>query len=136
MFWFLLMGKVVVNGVMCGQLKRMFAWKSSFIPPPFCVCSFIHYSLPTCLTPFYTSNLLKIGLALASLSLHIFSGYLSILFRNRPKISLLILTHYSPVLLFYTPWKHQKTFRFSGVFRGYRKATPVCYGLSEFKRTK
>ena len=23
------------------------------------------------------------------------------------------LTHYSPVLLFYTPWKHQKTFRFS-----------------------
>ena len=30
--------------------------------------------------------------------------------------------------LFYTPWKHQKTFRFS-VFRGYRKATPGCNGL-------
>ena len=23
------------------------------------------------------------------------------------------LTHYSPVLLFYTPWKYQKIFRFS-----------------------
>ena len=22
------------------------------------------------------------------------------------------LTHYSPMLLFYTPWKHQKTFRY------------------------
>ena len=39
------------------------------------------------------------------------------------------LPHYSPVLLFYTPWKHQKTFRFSNVFRGYRKATPGCNGL-------
>ena len=35
------------------------------------------------------------------------------------------------MLLFYTPWKHQKTFRFSDVFRGYRKATPGCNGLSE-----
>ena len=25
------------------------------------------------------------------------------------------LTHYNPVLLFYTPWKHQKTLRFSNV---------------------
>ena len=40
-----------------------------------------------------------------------------------------ILTHHSPVLLFYTLWKHQKTFRFSDVFRGYRKATPGCNGL-------
>ena len=39
------------------------------------------------------------------------------------------LTHYSPVLLFYTPWKHQKIFRFSDVFRGYRKAMPGCNGL-------
>ena len=39
------------------------------------------------------------------------------------------LTHYSPVLLFYTPWNDQKTFRFSDVFRGYRKATPGCNGL-------
>ena len=39
------------------------------------------------------------------------------------------LTQYSPVLLFYTPWKHQKTFRFSDVFRGYKKATPGCNGL-------
>ena len=31
-------------------------------------------------------------------------GYLSI-----------TLTHYSPVLLFYTPWKHQGTFSFQGV---------------------
>ena len=40
-----------------------------------------------------------------------------------------VLTHYSPVLLFNTPWKHQKTFRFSDVFRGYRKVTPGCNGL-------
>ena len=39
------------------------------------------------------------------------------------------LTHYSPVLLFYNPWKHQKIFRFSDVFRGYRKTTPGCNGL-------
>ena len=40
------------------------------------------------------------------------------------------LTHYSPVLLFYTLWKHQKTFRFPGVFRGYRKPTPGCNKLN------
>ena len=43
----------------------------------------------------------------------------------------LTLTHYSPMLLFYTPLKHQKTFRFSDVFRGYRKVTPGCNGLSK-----
>ena len=36
----------------------------------------------------------------------------------------MVLTHYSPVLLFYTHWKYQITFRFSDVFSGYRKATP------------
>ena len=36
----------------------------------------------------------------------------------------MVLTHYSPVLLFYMHWKYQNTFRFSDVFRGYRKATP------------
>ena len=41
------------------------------------------------------------------------------------------LTHYSPMLLFYTPWKHRKTKRFSDVFRGYRKATPGCNGLNK-----
>ena len=39
------------------------------------------------------------------------------------------LTHYSPVLLFYTPWKHHKTFRFSEVFKRHRKATLGCNGL-------
>ena len=39
------------------------------------------------------------------------------------------LTHYSPVLLFYTHWKDQKTSRFSDVFRGYRKATPGRNGF-------
>ena len=34
------------------------------------------------------------------------------------------LTHYSPMWLIYTPWKHPKTLRFSHVFRGYRWATP------------
>ena len=36
------------------------------------------------------------------------------------------------MLLFYTPWKHQKTFRFSDIFRGYRKATPGCNGLNSY----
>ena len=40
-----------------------------------------------------------------------------------------LITHYSLVLLFYIPWKHQKKFRFSDVFRRYRKATPGCNGL-------
>ena len=31
------------------------------------------------------------------------------------------LIHYSLVLFFYTPRKHQKTFRFSDVFRGIEK---------------
>ena len=42
------------------------------------------------------------------------------------------LTNFSPVLLFCTPWKHQKTFRFSDVFRGYRKATLACNGLRKY----
>ena len=41
-------------------------------------------------------------------------------------IEKVILTHYSLVFLFYTPWKQQKTSRFSDVFRGYRKATLGC----------
>ena len=40
------------------------------------------------------------------------------------------LTHYSPVLLIYIPWKHQKTFRFPDVFRRYRKVTRDCNGLT------
>ena len=43
------------------------------------------------------------------------------------------LTHYRPVLLFYTSWKHQKTSRFSDVFRGYRKAAPGCNWLIQVK---
>ena len=35
------------------------------------------------------------------------------------------------MLLSYTPWKHQKTFRFSDIFRGYRKATLGCNGLKK-----
>ena len=38
----------------------------------------------------------------------------------------LILTHYGLGLLTYTPWKHQKPWRFSDAFRGYRWATPDC----------
>ena len=34
------------------------------------------------------------------------------------------------VAFLYTPGKYRKTFRFSDVFRGYRKATPDCNGLS------
>ena len=43
--------------------------------------------------------------------------------------SLILLVHYSPVLLFYNPWKNQKNFMFSDVFRGDRKAAPGCNGL-------
>ena len=39
------------------------------------------------------------------------------------------LTYYSAVLLIYTHWKHQKTQRFSDVFRGYRLTTPGCNRL-------
>ena len=42
-------------------------------------------------------------------------------------LKLVILTHYSPVLFFYTPWKHQKIL-FS-ILRGYRKLKPGCNGL-------
>ena len=41
----------------------------------------------------------------------------------------LLLTQILPGVAFYTPWKHQKTWRFSDIFRGYRKATPGCNGL-------
>ena len=36
-----------------------------------------------------------------------------------------------PGAAFYTPWKHQKTFRFFDGFRGYRKATPGCNMLKK-----
>ena len=35
------------------------------------------------------------------------------------------------VAFLYTPSKHQKSFRFSDVFKGYRKATPGCNGLRQ-----
>ena len=31
------------------------------------------------------------------------------------------LTAFMSLVTFYTPWKHQKTYGFSDVFRGYRK---------------
>ena len=39
------------------------------------------------------------------------------------------------MLLFYIPLKHQKNLRFSGVFRGYRKAILGCNGLTWNKKT-
>ena len=35
----------------------------------------------------------------------------------------LTLPHFSPVFHFYAPWKQQKTFWFSDVFRGYKNRT-------------
>ena len=66
---------------------------------------------------------------------------------NISNLVIATLTHYNPLLLFYTPWKHQITFRFSDVFRGCRKETPGCHGLNQlfikefitqikFKKTK
>ena len=46
---------------------------------------------------------------------------------------LCILTCFSPVLQCYTPWKHQKTWRFSGVFRGYSNATLGWNGLIDLR---
>ena len=45
----------------------------------------------------------------------------SVISKNLSSVSR--LTHYSTVLLFYTPWKHQKTFTCSDVFRGYQSNT-------------
>ena len=39
------------------------------------------------------------------------------------------LTHFQPMFHFYIPRKHQKTFRFSDVFREYRSGTSVENGL-------
>ena len=40
------------------------------------------------------------------------------------------LTHFIPLISFYTPWKHKKTRGFSDVFRGYRKRLVAWNGLS------
>ena len=40
------------------------------------------------------------------------------------------LTHFFPMHLFSTPWKHQKTLRFSDFFRGWRKGALGTNGLS------
>ena len=42
------------------------------------------------------------------------------------------LTHSFPMHLFSTPWKHQKTVRFSDVFRRYRKGTLGINGLEDW----
>ena len=41
-------------------------------------------------------------------------------------------TRFGPMLPFYTPWKHQKTIDFSGVFRSYKMGTLVRFGLKLF----
>ena len=40
------------------------------------------------------------------------------------------LTHFQPMLHFYSPWKHQKNSGFSDVFKGYRGVTLVENGLN------
>ena len=44
------------------------------------------------------------------------------------------LTHFSQVLHCFTLWKHQKTFRFSSVFRGYSNAALGWNGLISQKQ--
>ena len=52
------------------------------------------------------------------------------------------ITHFIPLVSFYTPWKHQETESFSDIFRGYRMR-PVawnglvfcCIELSLFRQT-
>ena len=38
-------------------------------------------------------------------------------------LSITQLTHFWSMFPFYTPWKHRKTYGFSGVFRGYKTGT-------------
>ena len=45
------------------------------------------------------------------------------------------LTYSFPMHTFSTPWKHQKTVRFSEVFRGYRKGALITNGLISFGRS-
>ena len=45
--------------------------------------------------------------------------------------ALLSLTHLFPMYPFSTPWKHQKTVRFSDVFRGKRRGTLETNGLMD-----
>ena len=51
--------------------------------------------------------------------------YLFVFMKDRFHISL--LTHFQPMLHFYTPWKHQKTY--GDVFKGYRSWTLGENGL-------
>ena len=53
-----------------------------------------------------------------------------------PLVSFYSLNPLQPGVAYYNPLKHQKTFRFSDVFRGYRKTTPVCNGLKPSKNQK
>ena len=50
---------------------------------------------------------------------------ISLNFLKKWKNSHKILTHFSPVSHFYTPWKRQKNLWFSDVFRGYRNVALV-----------
>ena len=72
-------------------------------------------------------NSVKYLEAIHTLTMTMFSIQICHIFRK-------CLTHYCQGLLPYTIWKHQKTlrFRFSDVFKGYRKATLGCNGLSYF----
>ena len=49
----------------------------------------------------------------------IFAIYFLVLWLFRSYWQNTSLTHFKPMLHFYTPWKHKKTRRFSDVFRGY-----------------
>ena len=46
-----------------------------------------------------------------------------------PNNTITNLTYFLPMCHIYTPWKHQKTLRFSDIFRGYRSGTLVENGL-------
>ena len=46
------------------------------------------------------------------------------------------LTHFSSALHCFTPWKHQKTFRLSDVFRGYGNATLGWNGLTSLEASQ
>ena len=49
-------------------------------------------------------------------------------------ITEVLLTHTWPIFRFYTPRKHQKTFGFSGVFRGYKMEISFLVFLGGIKR--
>ena len=99
-----------------------------------------YHSKKVPLIHFFPSNISLLGKSLLTFSMFIYF-YCFLVFYLSLKITLSIaqlcvssalLTHLFPMHPFSTPWKHQETLRFSGVFRGQKKGALGTNGLSQF----